>query len=144
MSKRRVRLGSGLDPHKLAGTVRQIAVADPPLPALVCHLVEDEDGWIHLTAITGPSGGHAPAVLTGWKLMFGCSAQEPPSELLRRLAINLPAGAHIDEWEAGIFASIHLPTETSPEAVAALIAAIAHRLQNADAARDIETALEYP
>jgi hypothetical protein len=144
MSRRRVRLGSGLDPHKLAGTIRQIAIADPPLPALVCHLSEKEDSWIHLTAIAGPAEVDAPPVLTGWKLMLGYPTGEPPADLLSRLSITLPAGAGIDEWEAGIYASIHLPPDTSPEAIAALITNIAHRLQSIDAAQSIETALEYP
>lgn len=144
MSKRRVRLGSGLDPHKLAGTIRQIAVADHPLPALVCHLPEHEDSWLHLTAVAGPVVVDAPPMLSGWKLVLGYPTREQPGDLLKRLSITLPAGAGIGQWEAGIYAGIHLPADTPPEAIAALMVSIAQCLQNVGSGQSIETALEYP
>jgi len=144
MSKRRVRLGSGLDPHKLAGTIRQVALADPPPPALVCHLAGEADSWIHLTAIADPPEADEPLILTGWKLMLGYPTQEPPADLLSRLSIALPAGARVDKWEAGIYASIHLPPDAPPETIAMLITNIAYRVQNVDTTQSIETALEYP
>ncbi len=144
MSKRRIRLGSGLDPNKLAGTIRQIAVTDPPLPALVCHLPEREDSWIQLTAIAEPPEVDEAPVLSSWVLMIGYPSQEQPGALLARLPIALPDGASIDAWEAGVYAIIRLSPDTPVEAIARLVVGISQHVHGVDRIHSIETALEYP
>ncbi|MBN1310802.1 MAG: hypothetical protein JXB30_05220 [Anaerolineae bacterium] len=144
MSRRRVQLGSGLHPHKLAGAIRQIATTDtPPLPALACHAPGHEDSWMHLGPITEASEKGALAPITGWKLTFGYVYDEELGDLPGRSRIVLPTGASIEEWEAGIYASIHIPSDASPDTLANLMLDVAYHLQNLDATQDIEMEFEY-
>ncbi|MBN1429224.1 MAG: hypothetical protein JXB07_12690 [Anaerolineae bacterium] len=143
MSRRRVRLGSGLDPLKLAGAIRQIAITDTPPPALACHAPGQEDSWMHLMALVEKPEKDAPTTITGWKLTFGYAFENELGDLPGRSRIVLPAGATIDAWEAGIYASIHIPHDASPDTIANLMLDIAYHLQDIDEPQDVELELEY-
>jgi hypothetical protein len=143
VSRRRVRLGSGLEPHKLAGAIRQIALADTLPPALTCHAPGQEDSWMHLTALVEAAAGEKQVRVIAWKLTFGYAFEQHLDDLAGRSRIVLPPGAVVGEWEAGIYATINLGGDTPPDTIANLMLDVAYHLQSVDEPQDVELELEY-
>jgi len=98
---------------------------------------------MHLAAVVETPEEDALPPIVGWKLTFGYAYEEELGDLPGRSRIVLPAGATIDAWEASIYASIHLPSDTPPDTIANLMLDVAYHLQNLDATQDIEMEFEY-
>ena len=114
---RRVALGSGLDLAKLASTVRQITLSDPPPPVLICQAESNPDAWVHLALTNLPPHG-IPSAETSWTLMLGCPAQADIANLLAKMQAVLPRESQVLDTQAGLQATIRIPFEASPEDIA--------------------------
>lgn len=141
--KRRVRLGSGLDPQKLADTVKQAGDTFERYPGVSVDAHGVDEGWIHVVPQAGQDDGGNPTRVTGWLVTFGYPHGRTPAESLAQAGITLPEGHKLAGWEAGMYASLWLPADTSPDAIADLIIALARDLHHATGEQHVEIALEY-
>ena len=140
---RRVALGSGLDLAKLASTVRQIAVSEPPPPVLVCQAETNPDAWAHLSVVNlAPDG--LPTPDTSWTLMLGYPSQGNLDAVLGQLRAILPAGSAVLDRQAGLQATVRIPFAATPEQVAQAIQLTMVQLQRVERGAPVELALEYP
>lgn len=140
---RRVALGSGLDLAKLASTVRQVAISEPPPPVLVCQAETIPDAWAHLSVTNLPQDG-LPTPDTAWTLMLGYPTQGDLAALLARMQSILPPGGEVLDSQAGLQATIRIPFDATPEQVAQAIQLVMVHLQRVDRSAPVELALEYP
>ena len=130
IAKRRVRLGSGLDPLKLADTIQQIRDDELPRPALICHAEGLDHGWVHLQFNTNY-----------WSLIVGYPRQEKPDATLKGLFLEMPFT--ITRWESHLYMEIHVSTSTDPIKIAHTISQLMFTLQSVPPEQTIELALEH-
>lgn len=138
---RRVALGSGLDPGKLADTIRQIATSDPPLPVMICQADDNPDAWVHLTLTLNVH--QDPPTPAAWVLMFGFPVRGDAKAALTVSGVLLPSGSEITSVQPGVHATLNIPFTTSLDEIAETIQQIMVRLQRVRAAAAVELALEY-
>lgn len=141
--KRRVRLGSGLDPQKLADTVKQAGESFERYPGVSVDAHGVDEGWIHIVPQAGQDGNGDPTQVIGWLVTFGYPHDEPPADKLGETKIALPEGYKLAAWEAAMYASLWLPADTSPDTIAHLIIALARDLHRTTNEQHVEIALEY-
>lgn len=143
MTKRRVRLGSGLDRQKLTDTIQQAFDAFEEMPGLSINARAMEDGWLHLYPKAGVDAKGEMTHVIGWLLTFGYPHEAEPGEKLAELKSLQAGGVKLAAWEVGLYASYWLPPGTPAEEIAALAIALVRDVQGvADGAR-VEIALEY-
>jgi|SRR5690349_6459218 len=140
---RRVALGSGIDAAKLASTIRQIAISDPPLPVLICQAASNPDAWIHLS-LSLELQDDLPTPDSYWMLMLGYPLREDVRTAIARHNIALPAHSHVIGSEPGLNATIQFPYTTPPDEIAQIINALMVNLQRVEQTAAVELALEYP
>lgn len=143
MSKRRVRLGSGLDPQKLADTIQQTfdAFADAPGLSLDAHQVED--GWLHLMPRVSLDIDGNPTRVIGWLLTFGYPHLADPLSQLAELKVALPEKAKLAGWEPELYATLWLPPDLPFDALAALLISLSRQVQGVTDDSHLEIALEF-
>lgn len=142
MTKRRVRLGIGLDAQKLADTIQQTFDAFEDLPGLSLD-AHTESGWLHLSPKAGQDATGNLTHVTGWLLTFGYPHYWEPIEHLSSLKISLPEGGKLTDWEAALFASFWLPPGAPPHDLAVLAIALLRQVQAVSEDTSVEIALEY-
>ena len=143
MTKRRVRLGIGLDWQKLADTIQQAFDTFEKLPGLSVDAHQVANGWLHLI----PKSGHdAEGNLTrviGWLLTFGYPHGEEPLKELAGLSGLRAEGIKLAGWEPGLYASFWLPPEMPSQEIAALAITLVREVQLVPDDAHVEIALEY-
>ncbi len=137
-SRRRVRLGSGLDLRKLADTIAHLADSEGAPLALICNLARHADSWVHLSRDPSGEWNGSPC----WKLVAGLPPVESAPTALAAAAVDLPVGARVISWEPGIFVDIALPLNTGPEALARLIVSIITSLHGVTDVAGVEVSME--
>lgn len=140
---RRVALGSGLELAKLASTVRQIAISDPPPPVLICQAESNPDAWVHLSLSNLPAHGIASKD-TAWTLILGYPVQDDIQALLAKMQSVLPRNSEVIDSKAGLQATVRIPYSATPEEIAQSIQLAMLHIQRVDRSSPIELALEYP
>jgi hypothetical protein len=143
MTKRRVRLGSGLDPQKLTDTIQQAFDAFEQMPGLSINAHAMEDGWLHLYPKAGFDAEGEMTHVIGWLLTFGYPHEEAPEEKLAGLKSLQAGGVKLAAWEVGLYASYWLPPGTPAEELAGLAIALAREVQGVADGAHVEVALEF-
>lgn len=142
MTKRRVRLGIGLDRRKLADTVEQAFDSFAEMPGLSLD-AHTEDGWLHLFPKAGFDAQGEMTSVIGWLLTFGYQHEVEPGEALAAQAISLAEGVRLAGWESGLYASFWLPPTMAPDEIAGLAIALVRRVQGVPDDSQVEVALEF-
>jgi len=143
MTKRRVRLGSGLDRQKLTDTIQQAFDSFEEMPGLSINAHAMEDGWLHLYPKAGVDAEGEMTHVIGWLLTFGYPHDGEPGRKLSRLAMLGAEGVKLAAWEVGLYASYWLPPGTPPEDIADLTIALMREVQGVSEEAHLEVALEY-
>ncbi len=136
MTRRTLSLGSGLNPIKLADSIRQIRADKPPNGALVCHAEENEHAWVHLRV--APEAHEAPA---HWHLNVGLPTDASEADIRNGDAGNL---AVFVGWNPGIEATLHLPMTVEPLTLAQYIGYLMTTIQLTTEQQSIRINIEYP
>ncbi len=127
MARRRILLGSGLNPDKLTETIRQMGPED----TLICDVPGEEHGWAHLRTHDGR-----------WLLTTGYPSDEEPDPLLTARGIMLPEGGQIAGWRAGVYVAFRLPAGVGPRDLASLIEACIRLLHGMASNSAVQISLE--
>ena len=137
IAKRRLQLGSGLDPRKLAETVAQIAPAGDASQALICDAPGFSHGWIHL-ARGLPDDPQADC----WTFQAGFPTGQAPAEALTSAGFPLGDSIEVEAWEANLYMSLRLPSTLPADTIARLIIVTMRHLQNIPHQAEVHVALE--
>lgn len=143
MTKRRMRLGIGLDQQKLADTIRQVFDTSENLPSLTLDVHAMDDGWLHLTPQTSREASDNPAEVIGWLMTFGFPHSAQPLSKLAELDIKLDEGGKLASWESGLYVSLWLPPGMSFADIAQLAIELITKLLAVPSDAHIEVALEF-
>lgn len=136
MARRTLSLGSGLNPAKLADSIRQVRAGDPAGGALICHAEDNEHGWIHL-AVTPETY----EVTAHWHLNIGVPADTREADVTSgRAGIT----SVLTGWNPGIEATLHLPLTTEPLALAQYIIYLMTTIQKTTEQQTVRINIEYP
>jgi hypothetical protein len=132
-----LRLGSGLDPRKLAETIVQIAPDNDGPLALICDAPGFSHGWIHLSAGVpdDPAAG-------GWMFQAGFPTSQAPAEALTSAGFPLVGEIEVVAWEPNLYVSLRLPSDLPADAIARLIVATMRHLQHVPQQAEVRVALE--
>lgn len=142
MTKKRMRLGIGLDRQKLADTITQACDSFKQMPGLSID-THTEDGWLHLFPKPGHDSEGKLTHVIGWLLTFGYPHDEEPGKLLTTRNVEMSGGVKLAAWEAGLYASYWLPPKMPSEEIADLAIALVQRVQAAPEEAHVEIALEF-
>lgn len=143
ISKRRVRLGSGLDLNKLADTIRQITLTEGQTPDLICNAPGHDHGWVHLSARTGTQEEANRQEILGWVLTLGYPSERDAGIMFEETGLDLPDGTHTISQTANVYVKLLLPSETSPTEIAHIVRHIMVNIQHVEIDEKAEIALEY-
>lgn len=137
-----MRLGSGLDPAKLADTLRQPDLASGKA-VLACVSPDVDHAWVQLTADPhAPLVGNDPSNYD-WHMTLGYPSGEEPHTEFTSAGFDLPSGVRVVEWQAGLFVKLALPGVIEASNLAELIIVAMQRIQFVGRTDPVEITLEY-
>jgi hypothetical protein len=143
MTRRRVRLGIGLDQQKLSDTIRQTFDSFKELPGLSIDAHTVENGWLHLTPKASEDAAGNLTHVIHWLLTFGYPGDAEPPQELTAPSVALTALVKLANWQPGLYVSYWLPAETPADDIAALAIALIREVQGVPESAHVEIALEY-
>jgi hypothetical protein len=135
-ARRRISLGSGINPVKLVDTITQMAREESENPRLICQSRVSE-AWCQLDRSAEGSERQS-----SWLLQCGFNVDGTPENVLDALFQGLELEYRVLRYDAGIGVTLLFLGQTSIETIGDAIILVVTVLQHANG-DDIELSLEF-